>query len=340
VKSVVYTENGDSSVLRLVERPVPEPGPGQVRVRIVVSGVNPTDWMRRQGLTGSANGAEITPHQDGSGVVDAVGPEVTGVRPGDRVWVFLAEHLTTGGTAGEYSILPEWSVVPLPDAASFESGAAMGVPAITAHRALTVAENGPSRLAPGALDGTTVLVSGGAGAVGHAAIQLARWAGATVITTVSGPEKGELARAAGAHHVVNYREGDPAAEIKALAPGGVDLVVEVSIATNMPLNLSVIRPGATISSYATNGGATVELPIRASMTANVRLQFILLYTLGERAWTAATEDLTAALRDGALPVGEEHGLPLHRFGLEETAAAQDAVRSGAVGKVILDVSAP
>lgn len=340
MKAVIYTENGSSSVLQLVDRPKPEPGPGEVLVRNVVSGVNPTDWKRRVGATAALQHPEVTPHHDGAGIIEAVGADVTGLAPGDRVWVYLAEHHAGTGTAREYSTLPAWSVAPLPDGASYDAGAALGVPALTAHRALTVSEDGPSRLAPGALTDTTVLVSGGAGAVGHAAIQLARWAGATVITTVSSPAKAALATSAGAHHVVNYRTGDPAAEIKALAPTGVDLVVEVSLARNLPLDLAVIRPRATIASYADDGGATVELPIRANLTANTRFQFLLLYTVGRAALTAAAEDVGAALRDGALPVGEEHGLPIVRFPLDRTAEAHAAVEKGVVGKVVIDVTAP
>ena len=193
MRSVVYSRTGDPSVLRLVDRDVAEPEPGEVRVRIVVSGVNPTDWKSR---LGSGDGAappfsEVTPNQDGAGVVDAVGEGVTNLAVGDRVWVFLAGHQRPTGTAQEYTNLPADRVVRLPAGTSFDIGASLGVPAMTAHRALTVSEDGPERLHPCALVGKVVLVAGGAGAVGHAAIQLARWAGATVITTVSGPAKAD-----------------------------------------------------------------------------------------------------------------------------------------------------
>ncbi len=198
-----------------------------MRVRVVVSGVNPTDWKSRDG---GAPGQElpfpeVVPNQDGAGVIDAVGPGVTDLAVGDRVWIMLAAHGRPTGTAQEKTVLPVDRVAPLPDGLSFDLGASLGVPAVTAHRALTVSEDGPSRLAPGALAGTHVLVAGGAGAVGHAAIQLARWAGATVITTVSSPEKAALATAAGAHHVVDYKAGDAAAEIQSIAHDGVDLIV-------------------------------------------------------------------------------------------------------------------
>ena len=341
MRAVVYSEAGKADVLRVVERPVPEPGPGEVRVRIVVSGVNPTDWKTRSGAsrTPQPDVPESTPNQDGAGVVDALGAGVTSHAVGDRVWIYLAaDGRPASGTAQEYTVIPARNAVPLPGIASFEVGASLGVPAMTAHRALTVAEDGPRRLGPGALAGSTVLVAGGAGAVGHAAIQLARWAGATVIATISSPAKAALATAAGAHHVVNYREGDPAAAIRAVAPDGVDLVVEVAPAVNLPLDLAVIRSRATIAIYATDGGAELTLAIGPNIVLNTRLQFLLLYTVGAGALQAAADDITAALEAGALPVGEEHGLPLHRFDLADTAGAHEAVEAGAVGKVLIDVT--
>jgi NADPH2:quinone reductase len=338
MRAVVYTESGDASVLELVERDAAEPGPGEVRVRIVRAGVNPTDWKFRAGGMGELAFPEIVPGQDGSGVVDAVGPDVDGFAVGDRVWTMLAQHTRPGGTAQELVVLLVANVAPLPDAASYDVGASLGVPAVTAHRALTTSEDGPDRLAPGTLAGMTVLVAGGAGAAGNAAIQLARWAGATVITTVSSPEKGELARAAGAHHVVNYREGDIAAAVRDLAPDGVDLVVEVAPAQNLRLDVGLIKPRGTIAIYANNGGDELTLSVRETFSTNARFQWVLLYTVGQAALTAAAEDITAALADGGFGVGEEHGLPLHHFPLERTADAHAAVESGAVGKVLLTVA--
>jgi NADPH2:quinone reductase len=338
MRAVVYTESGDASVLQLVERDAAEPGPGEVRVRIVRAGVNPTDWKFRAGGMGDLAFPEIVPGQDGSGVVDAVGPDVDGFAVGDRVWTMLAQHTRPGGTAQELVVLPVANVAPLPDAASYDVGASLGVPAVTAHRALTTSEDGPDRLAPGALAGMTVLVAGGAGAVGNAAIQLARWAGATVITTVSSPGTGELARAAGAHHVVNYREGDAAAAVRDLAPDGVDLVVEVAPAQNLRLDVGLIKPRGTIAIYANNGGDELTLSVRETFSTNARFQWVLLYTVGQAALTAAAEDITAALADGAFGVGDEHGLPLHHFPLERTADAHAAVESGAVGKVLIEVA--
>ena len=340
MKSVVYSRTGTPSVLQLVDRDVIEPAPGEVRVRIVVSGVNPTDWKFR---LGSGDGAappfpEVSPNQDGAGVVAAVGEGVVDLAVGDRVWVYLAGHQRPTGTAQEFTNLPADRVVRLPEGTSFDIGASLGVPAMTAHRALTVSEDGPARLYHGALAGKVVLVAGGAGAVGHAAIQLARWAGATVVTTISSPAKAALATAAGAEHVINYRNHDAASAITKVAPDGVDMVVEVAIAANWQLNMDVIKSRSSIAVYANDGGSELPLPVRPHMVKNVRYQFMLLYTVGDAALAAAVEDITRALEDGALPVGEDAGLPLHRFPLTATADAHQAVEDGAVGKVLIDVS--
>ncbi|MBO1766104.1 NADPH:quinone reductase [Allobranchiibius sp. GilTou38] len=336
MRAVVYTEGGDASVLHLVEREAADPGRGEVRVRIERAGVNPTDWKFRAGSELAF--PEIVPGQDGAGTIDAVGPEVDGLHVGDRVWTMLAQHQRPGGTAQEQVVLPAANVTALPDNASYDVGAALGVPAVTAHRALTTSEGGPDRLYRGAMDGLTVLVAGGAGAVGNAAIQLARWAGATVISTVSGDEKAALATAAGAQHVVNYREGDTAAAIREIAPEGVHIVVEVAPAQNLALDLQVIRPRGTIAVYANNGGDEVTLNVRETFSTNARIQWVLLYTVGQDALRAAADDVTAAVADGGFAIGDEHGLPLHHYPLERTAEAHSAVEDGAVGKVLLDVT--
>jgi len=341
MRSIVYSQPGDSSVLSLVDRDVQEPGHGEVRVRVVVSGVNPTDWKARAGGT-YGDGLpfpEITPNQDGAGVVDAVGPGVDDLGVGDRVWLYMAAASRPTGTAQESTVVPASRAVRLPDGVSFDVGASLGVPAMTAHRALTTHEQGPARLTPGALAGKTVLVAGGAGAVGHAAIQLARWAGATVISTISSDEKAALASAAGAHHTVNYRSDDAAEQIRAIASDGVDIVVEVSIPQNAALVADVLANHGVVSIYANNGGDEAPLPIRPNMSINARYQFLLLYTIGDEALSAAAEDITEALRDGVLPVGDDAGLPLTRFALEDTAAAHDAVEQDTVGKVLIDVQA-
>jgi NADPH2:quinone reductase len=340
VRAVVYRETGGPDVLNLVDRADPEPGDGEVLVRVAVSGVNPTDWKVRRGSKPgeSLRFPEIVPNQDGSGTIVAVGRGVDPARVGERVWLWEAQWRRADGTAQELLTIAEEHAVALPEGASFELGAALGVPAITAHRALTVAgEELPGRVRPGALDGRTVLVAGGAGAVGHAAIELAVWSGATVVTTVSSPEKAALAKAAGAHHVVNYRTGDAADEIRQVAPDGVDIVVEVAPATNAELDAAVLGQGGTVSIYASENDP-LSIPTRPAMTGNHRYQFILLYNLPDEAKRRAVRDVSAAVQAGALRVGEEAGLPLHRFSLERTPDAHQAVEDGAVGKVVIDVA--
>lgn len=338
MRAVVYSRTGDSSVLSMVDRDPVEPGAGEIRVKVAVSGVNPTDWKSRSGSTRRRPDEETVPNQDGAGVVEAVGESVTDIAVGDRVWLYLAQHERPTGTAQEFTTVPASRAVRLPDGVGFDVGASLGVPAMTAHRALTVHESGPTRLRPAGLDGRVVLVAGGAGAVGHAAIQLAVWAGATVVATVSSDEKADLARAAGAHHVVRYTDDDVAEQIGTLAPNGVDHIVEVSLAANAELDTRVAGNHASIAYYADNGGDRATVPLRPTFANNLRLQGILLYTVGDAALTAAAEDITAALHDGALPVGVDAGLPLTWFDLENTANAHDAVEHGAVGKILIDVS--
>lgn len=338
MRAIVYTRTGDSGVLDLVDKPLADPGPGQVRVRIHRSGVNPTDWKSRRGpAAGTAVDPPQTPNQDGSGVVDAVGEGVEAALQGLRVWIWEAAYQRPEGTAQEYAVVPASHVVTLPDTASFDLGAALGVPFVTAHRCLTVAEHGPQRLGPGALSGRTVLVAGGAGAVGNAAIQLARWSDATVITTVSSAGKAQLAAAAGADHIVNYREEDVVERVRAIVPHGVDAIVEVSPAANAQIDAQVLAVCGSVAMYADNGGSEVTLPVRANMTTNARWQFVLLYTAPHEAKARALEDISAAVLDGAVRVGEDAGLPLIHFPLEAAREAHDAVENGAVGKVLIDV---
>jgi NADPH2:quinone reductase len=233
--------------------------------------------------------------------------------------------------------VPRRQVVPLPDSASFELGASLGVPYLTAHRCLTIAEGGPTRLGPGALEGRTVLVAGGAGAVGHAAIQLARWADATVISTVSSPQKAHLAAAAGADHVIDYRQQDVAGEVRRIVAGGVDAIVEVAPAHNAALDAQILAPDGAVAMYAGAAGDELALPVRSMMQVNARWQFVLLYTMPAAAKGHAIEDVAAAVADRAASVGEDVGLPVHHFPLEQAAAAHAAVEAGTVGKVLIDV---
>jgi NADPH:quinone reductase len=337
VRAISYRRSGGPDVLELDDRPVPEPGPGEVRVRVAFSGVNPTDWKSRNSTAPGPDGQ--IPHQDGSGTVEAVGEGVDPVLVGERVWIWEAAWQRPWGTAAECTVVPARHVVLLGADPSFELGAALGIPFLTAHRCLTVAESLPDRLGPGALTGHTVLVQGGAGAVGNAAIQLARWADATVIATVSGPRKAQLAAAAGATHVVDYRQQDVAAEVRKIAPKGVAAVVEVAATQNAATDAQVIAPHGAVAVYAGTGDETAAIPIRPQMTANARWQFVFVYTEPERAKAIGVEDVNAAVLDGAARVGEEAGLPLHIYPLEQTAEAHRAVQDGVVGKVLVDVTA-
>ncbi len=322
MRAALYDHYGPArEVLRVQDVERPEPGPGEVRVRVEASGVNPTDWKSRSGATPRPIDGFQIPHHDGAGVIDAVGDGVDRGRVGQRVWLRMAAAGRRWGTAAEWTVVPGYAAVPLPDGASAELGASLGVPAITAHRCL---------FADGPVDGTTVLVAGGAGAVGHFAIELAKRAGARVITTVSGPQKAELAAKAGADLVVNYREPDAADQIRAFAgPGGVDHVVEVALGANLALDLAVLAPGGRIACYAAEAADPV-LPVRACMNANVVIRFVLLYGVPPDALAQAARDITAALNAGALTE-----LPVTRFPLEQAAAAQEAVEAGAVGKVLV-----
>jgi NADPH2:quinone reductase len=337
VRAISYDRPGGPDVLQLIDRPVPEPGPGEVRVRVAFSGVNPTDWKSRTNNQPGPDGQ--IPNQDGSGTIEAVGQGVDPVLVGERVWIWEAAWQRPYGTAAEHTVVPARHTVLLGAEASLELGAALGIPFLTAHRCLTVAESLPDRIGPGTLDGRTVLVQGGAGAVGNAAIQLARWADATVIATVSSPEKAQLAAAAGADHVVNYRQQDVVTEVRKVAPKGVDTIVEVSAAVNSGTDAQVIGMHGAVAMYADDGGAEVTVPVRLQMGPNARWQFVLVYTEPARAKEIGIEDVNAAVLDGAVRVGREAGLPLHVYPLDQMARAHKAVQDGAVGKVLVDVTA-
>jgi NADPH2:quinone reductase len=320
--AAVYRDTGASSVLSVEEVPTPSPGPGEVLVRVALAGVNPTDWMARAGGTGSLGFEFQVPGQDGAGVIEAVGSGVDGARVGERVWVYFAAWRRQWGTAAQYCVVPAEQAVALPANASFELGASLGIPALTAYHCL---------LADGPIAGDDVLVAGGAGAVGHAAIELAVWSGARVISTVSGPEKAMLADEAGASVVVNYRDDDAAEQIRDAAPDGVSRIVELALGPNLDLDLAVIAPHGVIATYAADQ-PTASVPIRALMTPNLVLRFVLVYTIERAALRAAVDGVCEALAVGALTT-----LPVHRFVLERTAEAHDAVEGGAVGKVLIEM---
>jgi NADPH2:quinone reductase len=309
-------------VLRVTELPEPEPAPGEVRVKIVASGVNPTDWRLRS----AAPGREMpfpfqVPNQDGAGVIDKVGAGVDAARVGERVWLYFAAHRRQYGSAEEYVCVPESLAQPLPADASFELGASLGVPALTAHYAL---------FCDGPLDRKWVLVQGGAGAVGHFAIELAHWRGVRVITTVSSAEKAELARSAGADVVINYRSEDVKQALRRVAPDGVDRILEVA-PENLELDLDLVADNSTIVFYASSETNPV-MPVRRLMTTNVTFKFMLLYGIDTGALERATRDVNDALAAHALSE-----LPITRFSLEDIVAAHEAVENHALGKVIIDL---
>jgi len=321
MRAALYRSSGPAAeVLTVEDIERPEPGPGEVLVRVHASGVNPTDFKTRSGATGRPVDGFQVPHQDGAGVIEAVGAGVDPTRVGERVWLWLAAFGRRWGTAAEWTVVPARLAVAMPPGVSFELGASLGVPAMTAHYCL---------YADGPIDGQTVLVAGGAGAVGHFAIELSKRAGLRVIATVSGPEKAALAERAGADLVVNYRSADAAEQIRAFAPAGVDRIVEVALGANLALDLAVAHAGTTIVTYAAEAENPV-LPVRACMAANVVLRFILLYGIAAAALDQAAADVTAALADGALTE-----LPVHRFALDDIVAAHEAAESGTMGKVIV-----
>jgi NADPH2:quinone reductase len=322
MRAALYRHTGPAAeVLEVTDVDQPVPGPGEVRVRIATSGVNPTDWKTRSGASGVEPDGWQIPNQDGAGTIDAVGDDVDPGRVGQRVWVWLAAAGRPWGTAAQWTVVPAAHAVPLPDGVGFDLGASLGVPAVTAHHCL---------FADGPLDGATVLVAGGAGAVGHFAIELARHGGARVAATVSNDEKAALARDAGADLVVNYREAGAADQIRAWAPH-VDRVVEVALGANLDLDLAVSRPGTTVVTYASEQDDPT-LPVRRCMGANIRLAFVMLYNVPGAGLEAAVEGVSSALAAGALTP-----LPQQRFGLERIAEAHDAVQQGTLGKVLVDV---
>src|ERR1700692_1959195 len=246
MRAVWYDVQGPANeVIVQGELPTPEPGTGQVRVRLEASGVNPSDTYRRRGA-GPAEYPRVIPNSDGAGVIDKVGDGVPARWAGKRVWLYNGQRNGRWmGTAAEYIALDVDLVTELPDHVSFAEGATLGVPAITAHRAVFVA---------GPVQGKILLVTGGAGAVGPFAVQLASWAGATVIATVSSSEKADRARAGSAAHVINYRSDDVAARVLDITGGvGVDHIAEVDFGGNLAATLRCLRVNGSIMIYASNG---------------------------------------------------------------------------------------
>ena len=323
-----YDRTGPAAeVLQLGELPVPEPGPGEVRVHLRWSGVNPSDVKSRAGLRSAVMPfARVVPHSDGMGVVDAVGPGVTEARIGERVWVWNAAWGRPMGTAAEYVVLPQRQAVPLPEAASDEAGACLGIPALTALHAVRMA---------GGVEGKTVLVAGGAGAVGYYALQFAKLLGAAqVISTVSGEAKADIAREAGADLAIDYRREDVAARVREATSGaGVDRVIEVDLAANGRLDTELLRPGGECVVYG-SGQSDLSLPFFPLIAKNLSLHFFIVYHLSDADRRAAESALHSALAAGQL----RHRIAA-RLPLSEVARAHALVEDGqTVGKVVLRVS--
>ncbi|MDX3798564.1 NADPH:quinone reductase [Streptomyces sp. AK04-3B] len=312
-----------TEVLQVGELPDPAPGPGEVRVRVTVSGVNPGDTKKRTGWTGSGMPyPRVIPHSDAAGVIDAVGYGVDERRGGQRVWVYGAQSYRAFGTAAQYTVVPAGLAVPLPDHLSDDLGASLGIPGITAHRSV---------FADGPVEGKVVLVNGALGGVGSLAAQLAAWGGATVIGTVR--RTADLGRVDPAviSHAVALDAADPAAEIRAHAPAGVDRIIEVSLSDNAELDNAVAANGAVIAAYATRADRT-EIPFWTLLFNNVTLRLIGSDDFPADARLQAARDLTSAAAVGALTV--EIG---DRYPLADIAKAHDRVDAGGRGRVLIDI---
>lgn len=328
MKAIWYERTGPAAeVLEHGDMDERLPGPGEVRVRVHTSGVNPSDTKKRAGWIGlSMAHARVIPHSDGGGTIESIGDGVPASRVGERVWLWNAQSGERAfGTAAEFVTLPGELAVGLPDSIDFDAAAGLGVPGGTAHYA--VYGDGP-------VGGQTILVQGGAGAVGHLAIQLASLGGARVIATVSSPEKAVVADAAGAAVTIDYRAGDVADRVlEATAGAGVDRVVEVDLAANLDTDIEVLEPNGRIVSYSSSSDPSPVLPYYPLAFKDARVHFLQGYLLPPVARRAAIRDLTMWLDAGQLDVRVGARFPLAR-----TAEAHEAVESGAViGNVIVDV---
>lgn len=333
MRAAWYERKGAAKdVIEIGEMSAPEPGDGEVLVRVSVSGVNPSDTKVRSGQAGGSvmPFPRVIPHQDGAGVIDAVGGGVSEARVGERVWVYEAQWRRPFGTAAEYVVVLAEQAVKLPDRVEFAEGAALGVPAMTAHRCL---------FADGSIEGQTILVAGGAGAVGHCAVQLARWGKAqTVIATVGGDEQAEIARSVGADHTLNYKQEDVAERVREITGAkdgkGVDRVVEVAFASNMKTNAAILKPNGVISTYESGGAPLPQIPFYELLLSSISVHFVLVYMMPHAAHTQAAQDITAALAAGRL-----RPRIARRFTLDQIAAAHEAVEAGSLlGKAVVELN--
>jgi NADPH2:quinone reductase len=323
MQAAYYERNGSArEVLRVGEVETPQAGPGEVRVKLAASGVNPSDVKSRQGATRKIAWPCVTPQSDGAGVIDQVGDGIAKSRIGERVWVWNGQWKRAFGTAAQYIALPAAQAVKLPDKIGFEAGACLGIPAMTAIHAAALA---------GAEKGTSVLVAGGAGAVGQYAIQFAKALGATVLTTISSPEKAAIAREAGADHAIDYKREDVGERVMEItSKRGVDVVIEMDLAANAALIPFVLRPKGSVIVYGT-GAPAANLPAAFCLTQSIRVQFFLVYELDTRERERALIGITRALEQGKLI----NRVAQPAYTLADIVAAHEAVERGTIGNVIV-----
>lgn len=324
MRAAFYETNGSArDVMRVGELDTPEPGPGEVRVKLIYSGLNPSDVKARAGSR-KITVPRIIPNSDGAGIIDRVGRGVSQSRVGERVWTWNGQWKRPFGTSAEYISLPEALAVPLPAHIGFEAGACLGIPAMTASHAVEVAQAAPGR---------TLLISGGAGAVAHYAIQFAKARGATVITTVSSDAKAQLARNAGADHVINYRQENVGERVQSItAQRGVDSVVELDFSANAKLLPEVLRAKGLVVIYG-NSRPIAEVPTMFCLVNQITLKYIFVYELTEAERARAIGEITQML--------EANGL-IHNLGetfpLEDIVSAHEFLEQGrAVGNVLIRV---
>lgn len=324
MKAAYYEQNGSArDVLRVGEIPTPQAGPGEVRVKLATSGVNPSDVKARQGSRKIA-WPQLIPHSDGAGHIDQVGDGVPKSRIGERVWVWNGQWKRPFGTAAEYIVLPAIQAVKLPDKVSFEVGACLGIPALTAYHAVVLAEIGK---------GSTVLVTGGAGAVGQYVIQFAKMAGATVIATVSSPEKAALAREVGADHTLDYKREDVAARVMEITGAKpVDAIIDMDIASNAKYVSAVLKPKGNVIIYGSSA-PQATIPAGFGIPNSTRYQFFIVYELDEAERRRAVAAITSALEAGAL----KHRIAQKTFPLDDIVGAHEAVEKVSVGNVVVTI---
>jgi len=325
MKAVWYDKQGPArEVFNYGDLPTPEAGLGEVRIKLEASGVNPSDTYRRAGTIDPMEYPRVIANSDGAGFVDQVGSGAKRFKIGDRVWLYNGQRNGRAfGTAAEYIALDENLVTPLPDNVSFAAGATLGVPGMTAWICLFHA---------GPIDGQTVLVTGGAGAVGHYAIQLAKWGGARVITTVSTPQKAKIAQAGGADLVIDYKREDVVARVVSFSPKCVGWIVEVDCGGNISITEKMLARFSTIAVYASKGDLAPKVTVRMLSGKNATIYFMQLpltpMALQRKAQAGMAEWLTG---------GRRIHMVAAQFALKETAEAHLAVEAGTkLGTVVVD----